>query len=128
MEASGVIPMNNLRVIGKDMELAENSGAVRILESGIYLFIWHIPAGGDGDMNMIVTLESTDGETAYARSGAVYESERGSAVVVHGSAAANLTAGDEAVLRNRSGGALKIAALSGGGIDYSGSITVIRVH
>lgn len=128
VEISNVIPMFNVRTIGHDLQFEAARNAVCIMKSGTYLFNWHVPARAAYDMNVIVTLESEDGTTVYAHSGAIYYSAGDNVALVHGTTAVNLMEGDCVVLRNRSNNAFQLVTLRGScTASHSNTMTVTRV-
>jgi hypothetical protein len=128
VDTSHVIPMTNVRIIGQDLQFDDANDAVRIMKSGTYLFVWHVPARAASDMHVIITLETEDGTTVYAHSGAIYYSAGDDVAMVNGSTAVRLMAGDAVVLRNRSNNAIQLVTLRGSSTAaHSNSMTVTRV-
>ena len=114
--------------VGDDIAYDPTSGAFTLTEAGTYLAMWdmllsvnNVPSG-----NIVVALESADGNTRYALSGVTTATSTQTGVV-SGSAVFTAQAGDTIVLRNRSGRAIRFSIAAGGNDSYSANVTVVRL-
>jgi len=129
-----VIPIPNVRVIGSDLSYSATSSAVRINQTGSYLFIWSLlssrPTGTSSEQNgIVVTLENLAGNTQYAFSGKTPDTSSAQFNnTVVGATVVALSSGEQVVLRNRSNGSIILAAATGStNNSFAGSLTVVRV-
>ena len=119
--------MANVRLVGSDLAFDAANNAVTVAADGTYLIIWHVsgtlPAAGD----LMISLDSQDGATTYALSGASAPTANLSQTVT-GSTAVPLTAGSSLALRNRSTDSLTLLPLNGeNAVQYTTALTVVRM-
>lgn len=122
------IPMNGaLRQSGNGLSYDGASRAVLVNEAGVYAFDWHVlvqSAEAAGDV--VIVLQSLDGQTVLGTSGALDVPTEGS-TTVSGSAVAYLPAGTAWVLVNASGSAINIPAAGTAPTVFAASLRVTEV-
>ena len=106
--------------------LSYDGTTATVVEAGTYLVMWNLltaPSEGSGLTSVVIALEDTAGTTQYALSGVASATDP---VLLSGQTVQSLSAGDTLVLRNRSGGAIDVAAVTGTD-SYSGSLTIVKI-
>lgn len=123
-----VIPLaGTVRQFGDGLRYDSANHAVTVNESDVYAFDWQVnvqSAEAEGDA--VIALQSLDGQTVLALSGAPAVPTTGG-TVVSGSAAAFLPAGTAWALVNTSGAALNIPAAGTAPAAFAASLTVTEI-
>ena len=121
------------RQIGNGLRFDPATGAVSVLEAGVYAFDWHIlvqtaatPAVTDPPAP-VIALQSLDGQTVLGYSG-VPAAAAADGFMLSGSTVAALPAGTAWVLVNASGAAIDIPAAGTAPAVFAASMTVREVE
>jgi len=127
--ASGAaLPLaGSVRQIGDGISYDAANHAVVVCEPGVYAFDWNVlvTAAAAGD-DVVITLQSLDGTTVLASSGAVAVPAEGG-VLLSGHAVAPLRAGSAWALVNASAGAVSIPVAGAAPAVFAASLTVAEV-
>ena len=126
---ASAIALPGVRTVGDALSYDGTTGEVTVNQPGTYLFQWNLLAGKTNDTDggdILVTLESADGATRYAQSGAPVTA--GETVALNGQTAVDLPAGAVLRLVNQSGKPIDLrTADSGAGTSYAGSLSVTEI-
>ncbi len=124
-----VIPFSSVvRQLGNGLRFDPGTGAVSVLEPGVYAFNWQMLVQmPDGDTAApVIALQSLDGQTVLGYSG-VPAAAAVNGVLLSGSAVAALPAGTAWVLVNASGVPIDIPAAGTAPAVFAGSMSVAEV-
>ncbi|HBI86205.1 MAG TPA: hypothetical protein DDX71_08005 [Ruminococcus sp.] len=124
-----VLPLNGtVRTIGNGLAYDTANHAFTVNEAGVYLIAWQVlvqSAAGDA-ADAVIALQSLDGQTVLAVSGASGVPAAGAALV-SGTTVAQLPAGTSWVLVNLSGAAVNIPAAGTAPAAFSAALTVTEI-
>lgn len=115
------------RVIGTDITYDSTNNAFVINTAGTYFFTWNVlTESTDGESDVLLRLQTLDGMTALALSGAD-NVPAATSTLVSGSTIATLPAGAHVVLVNAGAAAITLPAAGTAPQAFVADMTVIRI-
>lgn len=124
-----VIPFSAaVRQIGNGLRFDPGTGAVSVLEAGVYVIEWQMLVQTEADENTapVIALQSLDGQSVLGYSG-IPAASAADGALISGSAVAALPAGTAWVLVNASGAPLNIPAVGAAPAVFAASMTITEV-
>lgn len=123
-----VLPLaGNIRQIGNGLSYDAANHAVTVNEAGVYAFDWHVLVQSAADAaDAVIALQSLDGSTVLATSGAASVPADGAALV-SGHTVAALQAGTAWALVNVSGAAINLPVAGTAPAVFAAALTVAQI-
>ncbi len=124
-----VIPFTSaVRQLGSGLRFDQGTGAVSVMESGVYAFNWQmlVQIPTDDTAAPVIALQSLDGQTVLGYSG-IPAAAAVNGALLSGTAVAFLPAGTMWVLVNASGAPMDILTAGSAPAVFAGSMSVTEI-